>query len=390
MRTVVIIIIIVALVGAGLWFTGAINVPGLPGPSSPRGSSEAKELKPPATEKPADAPRERERREAPTAAAPAPSPTPKPSAGSTRIAPPITNDDLARALACWKKGDLAGVERALAGVSRPDSGAGSLESDAWKLLERARMLAPLLAKVTRSPLASGDLEAVDLAQGGRLLGKVQDNGEHLKITAMGGVETEVTADDVIKREKVARSEFQDKVRQRLKEKEDRAKADDALGQFRLAYFCWTYGLEPEAMPHLERAVDDDAFPAVARVFGGDKGGAIADEWLAYSGKQPPAVAARPSSSKGEVARPAAPAPSSSSSSDAPAVAKARGLYDKAVTRYRASFNDSRDAESAVKDARKLLGQALETLEAAGDAPGADDLRIQISRLLADCRKHGGM
>src|SRR5262249_41032781 len=149
---------------------------------------------------------------------------------------------------------------------------------------------------------------------------VEERGERLKITAMGGIETEVGAADVVKRERVTRAAFQDKVRARLKEKEERAKDDDALGHFRLAWFCWTYGLEADAVPHLQKTVDDAAFPAVARVFGGDKGAAIADAWYAYSGKPVAvAVAARPAAPKAsssEASRPsAAPAPPTSASPD---------------------------------------------------------------------------
>src|SRR5205814_5904204 len=68
------------------------------------------------------------------------------------------------------------------------------------------------------------------------------------------------------------------------------------------------------------------------------------------------------------------------------LAAVRQRYDEAVERYRFSFGDSPEAQKALADARAKLIAARDALASAGDVPGADDLSVEISRLLYDCNK----
>lgn len=390
MRKLVIMLVLAAGIAGGLWYQGVLVIPGFPSPGVPR-PSESPAVStfptPTGTPAPTAAPTPVERNPQPTAKVPAKTEPPK----ATELTPRIGRDDLSRAEAAWKKGDLPGVKKALAKLDPAVARPSELEASALRVLRRAQLVEPLLARVVKSPLASGDLEQVDLASGGRLFGKVEDKGSDLKITAMGGIQTVVSQDDVQGRSKLARDRFHEKVRARLREKEEKQKEKSGISLFRLAYFCWSYGLAEDAVPYLERSVEDDQFPAIAQVFGGEKGAELAAAWHLYTGR---AQAVQEISSNPGVVKTPGPGertpPSLPAAGGSGPVGKARGLYDQAVTRYQVSFTDSREAEAAVKDARKLLGQALETLEQAGDAPGADRLRMQCSMLLADCRKHGGM
>ena len=78
------------------------------------------------------------------------------------------------------------------------------------------------------------------------------------------------------------------------------------------------------------------------------------------------------------------------------VARTKAKYEEGVGYYRSSFGDSAKATASLADARRLLKEARDILDSAGEDPpggdalGFDTLRTQISRLLYDCNKRSAI
>lgn len=165
------------------------------------------------------------------------------------------------------------------------------------------------------------------------------------------------------------------------------KGDDAFAEMRLGHFCWEYGLDPEAVPYFDKAVQSDDFPVIARVFGGSNAERLVDGWYVFSGKPRPnqgtadshATAATPAP------KPVEPTATPSSSGGPGNVAAARSKYDLGIDQYKRSFGDSNEAQSALKKAHELFKQARDAL-GDGEDQASEDLRTQIARLLYDTSK----
>jgi hypothetical protein len=384
-----------------LALTGTINVPGLT-PATP--APEAQKLEPPKDDGAKPAP------EAPRPPPERPRDVKPPEAGKVAVAaptkpksiyPPITPGDLDRAKALYAKGDFAGVGRSLDGCERAEVEDAATTTAARTLVRKARLLDSLTKAIKLNPLATAKaLERVTLDTGGLpVIGRVTESGDQLTILLPGGVETTVAKESVTERVVVTRDALSEKLHQRLKEKEDRIKSDDAFGNYRLGHYCWQYALQVDAMPYLDKAVESDDFPVIARVFGGSSGEKLVDGWYELSGKARPVSNQAVSQSQSSDKRPAAgspPPPVAASGSLADVIAKTKAKYEEGVGFYRGSFGDSKEASKSLADARRLLKEARDILDSAGENPsggdslGIDDLRTQIARLLYDCNKRSSI
>lgn len=368
---------------------GYINVPGLTPPASTP-TPQAEKLEPPKAESPAEkpaatpsSPRETPRPTAPAAPKASSTPSVKKS-----LYPPIQPSDVERAKALYAKADWSGVARALDGCEKPEIEDGPSTTDARKLVRKARLLDALTQKIKRNPLATAKkLEQISLNNGGTMIGVVTEVGDRLKIYRMGNVEAEVKADDVGERIPASRDVFKQKLLERLRDKESRMKGDDAFAEMRLGHFCWEYGLDPEAVPYFDRAVESDDFPVIARVFGGGNADKLVDGWYVFSGKprpgQGPATDSQAASTPAP--KPAEPAATPSASGGPANVAAARSKYDLGVEQYKRSFGDSNEAQAALKKAHEYFKQARDAL-GDGEDSASEELRTQIARLLFDCSK----
>lgn len=368
---------------------GYVNVPGLTPQPSPAPQADKIE-QPPATppaEKPlATGAKKEEEKPAPSSAESLKPAAPRPP---VKRYPAIQSADLERARSLYARADWAGVARALEGCEKPDIEDGPSTQAARMLVRKARLLDALTQKFARNKLATAKtLEQVSLNSGGTMIGVVTDLGDRIKIYRMGNVEAEVKKDDVSERTPVRRDALLDKLHERLKDKEARIKADDAFGNMRLGHFCWQYALDREAVPYLDKAVESDDFPVLAKVFAGSAADRLVDDWYAMSGKARPGAAGPsnvsappPPASSGEPSRPA--------SGGVANVALARSKYDQGVEHYKSSFGDSDKARAELKAAHELFKAARDALGDSEDA-ALDELRMQISRLLYDCSKRSAI
>ncbi len=367
---------------------GYVNVPGLTPPPSSTPSVE--KLEPPKEQKPAEA----------TKPAPADKPLDKPAPSSQatsskpsapaakKFIPAIQQSDVDRAQALYAKADWAGVARALDGCERDEIEDGASTQAGRLLVRKARILDALTKKFERNRLVTAKtLERISLNTGGEMIGAVADSGDRLTIYLMGNVSTDVKREDVAERVPVGRAALSEKLHARLKDKEARIKADDAFGNMRLGNFCWQYAMDQEAVPYLDKAVEDKDFPVLARVFGGSSADKLVETWRLMKGIAPPGRANVSSAPPGESAPPPPPPPPSSGG--VANVALARTRYEQGVEKYKTSFGDSKEATTSLKAAHELFKQARDALGESED-PALDDLRSAISRLIYDCSKRSAI
>ena len=316
--------------------------------------------------------------------------SPESVARPREIKPPVKPSDVESARALYAKGDFAGAARALDGCV--DSEESDATTQARTLFRKARILDVVTKKIQQSPLATAKkLEQVAIQSGGTLLGLVTESGETLTVLMPGGITTEVSKDKVEERTPVERSVLVEKLRKRLKDKEERLKADDSFGQFRLGHYCWQYALLDDSVPYFDKSVEGDDFPVVARVFGGSDSAKLVTLWSELTGKTPPGAPARPvASSKTpgseRVSTAPEPSPAPPSGNVADIATRARAKYEEGLAKYRLSYGDTKEAHAAHVAAFKLLQEARDILNAAGEDPFVDELRTDISRVLMDCRK----
>jgi len=368
---------------------GYINVPGLTPASTP--ISKGEKLEPP-KEKPAEKPTSSE----PGKEAPPPGPSIEskkiePSApAKKRTSPPPSGAAIERAKTAYWNADWSGVARALPGCEDPDLEDGSATQAARALVRKARLLDLLTQKFKRNRIASArNLERVESSHGTHE-GAVEDLGDRLRITRLGNVVIELNKDDVTEHHPITRADLEAKILDRLNDKESRIKSDDAFGAMRLGHFCWEYGLDKRAVPYLDKAVESDDFPVLAKVFGGSNATKLVEGWTVFSGKGPKAEPPAADTTASAPARPAEPAkPARPVSANTGNLAKAKQKYDEGVEKYKDSFGDSSSAQANLHAAHELFKQARDALGDAED-PDSDDLRTQISRLIYDCGKRSAI
>jgi hypothetical protein len=324
---------------------------------------------------------------------PAAKPTPAPV--SSKLYPPVKAADLDRAKKLYADGRFADAATAIDGCERPEVQDSPETAEARKLSRKARLLDAVTKRITQSPLAKAShLEKVDLSQGGSVMGNVIDSGDKLTIQMPGGIETVVAKDDVGERTPVDRGVLVTKIKSRIQEKEQRLKTDDAIGLFRIGHYCWQYGLLPDAVPYLDKSVEGDEFPTIARVFGGSDSQKLVDAWCELTGKEIAGAhkSKAPATELASSGSPDTPAPANTQapapvSGNVAAIAKAaRAKYDEGLTKYRLSYGDTKEAHANHVAAFNLFKEARDILEKAGDDPSVDDLRTDIARVLMDCRK----
>jgi hypothetical protein len=388
-----VLLVIVAAVGvvlAGLM--GLVNVPGI----TPKSSSPSVEkLEPPKEDKPAEAPK-------PTAVEkPAEKPAPssqatnmKPATPAKKFLPAIQQSDVDRAQALYMKADWAGVTRALDGCERDEIEDGPSTKAARALVRKARILDTLTKKFERNRLIMAKtLERVSLNSGGEPIGEVVDKGDHLTIYLIGNASSDVKTEDVAARTPVGKDALSDKLHARLKDKEAKIKADDCFGNMRLGHFCWQYAMDQEAVPYLDKAVEDNDFPVLARVFGGSSADKLVETWRLMKGIAPGSPdQANVSSAPAKGAAPPPPpshSPPPPSGGKVPDIYLAQRTYNEGTMKYQNSFGDSPEAHASLREALALFRKARDIL---GDYehPSIDDLRTSINKLLYDCSKRSSV
>ncbi|MEZ0230404.1 MAG: hypothetical protein ACAI25_17410, partial [Planctomycetota bacterium] len=303
--------------------------------------------------------------------------------------------DVERARTLYLKADWAGVGRSLDGCERPEIEDGPSTQAGRALARKARLLDLLTRNFKRNAIATAKkLERISLNNGGDMIGVIRElPGDRLEITRIGNVKAEVKTEDVGERTAVPATALKEKLIERLKDKESRIKGDDAFGNMRLGHYCWEYALDVEAVPYLDKAVESDDFPVLAKVFGGSSSQKLVDGWYVFSGKSPKGEAPKNEASTASTGttKPTTPEPPKPTTSG-PAtgnLAKARSKYDAGVEKYKDSFGDSNAAQSNLRAAHELFKQARDALGDAED-PASDELRMQISRLLYDCSKRSAV
>lgn len=378
--------------GAGfvlLALMGHINVPGLTPPVS--STPQVEKLEPP-KEKPLEktTPKDEPKKETPKTA-----PTPEakkiePPAKKS-LYPPILPADVERARVLYMKADWTGVGRSLEGCEKPEIEDGPSTQSARGLVRKARLLDVLTQTFKRNAIATAKkLEQISLDNGRPMIGVVREiAGDRLEIFRIGNVKVEVKMDEVRERTPVARTALRDQLLERLKEKESRIKGDDGFGNVRLGHYCWEYGLDVEAVPYLDKAVESDDFPVLAKVFGGSNAQKLVDGWYVFSGKSPRGEGPKTNEVATTPTKPVEPTKPSQPVSATGNFGKAKAKYDAGVEKYKDSFGDSGVATSNLKAAHELFKQARDALGDAED-PASDELRTQISRLIYDCSKRSAI
>lgn len=376
-----------AAAAAVLGYMGFITIPGItPGTQAPtiENLKPKEDAPPPKDKKPEKTDSRSNGAQVETIAPKAPSSAPKPEA----LAPPVDARDLAKAQALYAKGDFAGARKVLDGCDRPEVSTDGATNDARALWRKATILDVLTKKIPLSALATAKkLERVSTSSGRPMIGVVTETDDAITIVVPGGISTEIKKDDLGERSPATRADLVEKLHASLEDRKARLKADDAFGNYRLGNYCWQYALADDAVPFLDKAVTQDDFPTVARVFGGADANAILQTWCDLTGKIVAGVPSRTPKNPGGTATPADTNPPPAPSGNVADVAKrARAKYDEGLVQYRKSYGDTREAHTAHVAALKLFNEARDILNAAGEDPSVEDLRHDINLVLMDCRK----
>ncbi|MBI3723102.1 hypothetical protein HY251_03985, partial [bacterium] len=336
----------------------------------------------------------------PSPATTAPKTTDKTPAVAERrpLYPAVKAQDLERARSCYAKGDFAGAGRSLEGCERSEVEDAATTTQARVLVKKARIFDVLTGRIKPNALATAPkLEQITLDSGGTFVGKViSESDDELKLLVPGGIEMPASKDKIATRKPVARSVLEEKLKTRLDERERSLKPDRAGGYYSLAYYCWQYGLQQDAVPYLDKAVEKDDFPCLIRVFGGNDSDSLIQTWCELTGKPNPESQKQPplpadptikSSGKPDPKALTPKLPSDLSGDPVKNMNLAQGRHDEGVKFFRDSFGDSAQSIDNLHRAHGQFQEALLILEKVPDStPGKEKLLTQCQMLLADVRK----